>query len=26
AWVLTAFFGVFVLFAFYRLIFHPQRT
>jgi MFS family permease len=26
AWVLTAFFGVFVLFAVYRLIFHPRRT
>jgi MFS family permease len=26
AWVLTAFFGVFVLFAIYRLIFHPRRT
>jgi MFS family permease len=26
AWVLTAFFGCFVLFAIYRLIFHPRRT
>jgi MFS family permease len=26
AWVLTAFFGMFVLFAVYRLIFHPHRT
>lgn len=26
AWVLTAFFAVFVMFAIYRLIFHPQRT
>ncbi|MBL0374837.1 MFS transporter [Rhizobium sp. KVB221] len=25
-WMLTAFFGVFVAFALYRLIFHPQRT
>lgn len=26
AWVITAFFAVFVLFAIYRLIFHPRRT
>ncbi len=26
AWVITAFFAVFVIFAIYRLIFHPRRT
>jgi MFS family permease len=26
AWVLTSFFGIFVVFAIYRLIFHPRRT
>jgi MFS family permease len=26
AWVITAFFGIFVVFAIYRLIFHPPRT